>query len=46
VIPAASPRRVSTLGIVGCHRLFDRQVDGEWASDHFGVIADLAGASM
>jgi endonuclease/exonuclease/phosphatase family metal-dependent hydrolase len=31
-----------TLDIRGCARLFDRPVDGVWASDHFGVVADLA----
>jgi endonuclease/exonuclease/phosphatase family metal-dependent hydrolase len=30
-----------TLDIVACSRLFDEPVDGVWASDHFGVIADL-----
>jgi hypothetical protein len=27
--------------VVACERLFDRPVDGVWASDHFGVVADL-----
>jgi endonuclease/exonuclease/phosphatase family metal-dependent hydrolase len=31
-----------TLDIRACARLFDRQVNGVWASDHFGVAADLA----
>ena len=31
-----------TLDIRACRRLFDVQVDGVWASDHFGVAADLA----
>jgi endonuclease/exonuclease/phosphatase family metal-dependent hydrolase len=31
-----------TLDIRACARLFDQPVDGVWASDHFGVIADLA----
>ena len=30
-----------TLAIEGCERVFDRPVDGVWASDHFGVMADL-----
>jgi endonuclease/exonuclease/phosphatase family metal-dependent hydrolase len=30
-----------TLDVVACERLFDRPVDGVWASDHFGVVADL-----
>jgi endonuclease/exonuclease/phosphatase family metal-dependent hydrolase len=33
--------RGPTLRIADCRRLFDSQVDGVWASDHFGVIADL-----
>jgi endonuclease/exonuclease/phosphatase family metal-dependent hydrolase len=31
-----------TLRIDACERLFDEPVDGVWASDHFGVVADLA----
>jgi endonuclease/exonuclease/phosphatase family metal-dependent hydrolase len=31
-----------TLEICGCARIFDEAVDGVWASDHFGVVADLA----
>jgi endonuclease/exonuclease/phosphatase family metal-dependent hydrolase len=30
-----------TLRVVGCTLAFDRAIDGVWASDHFGVIADL-----
>jgi endonuclease/exonuclease/phosphatase family metal-dependent hydrolase len=30
-----------SLEIVDCRRVFDRAVDGIWASDHFGVVADL-----
>jgi endonuclease/exonuclease/phosphatase family metal-dependent hydrolase len=30
-----------TLEITGCERLFDEPVDGVWASDHFGVLAEL-----
>ena len=30
-----------TLAISSCTRIFDRPVDGVWASDHFGVVADL-----
>ena len=30
-----------TLAIKRCERVFDRSVDGVWASDHFGVVADL-----
>jgi hypothetical protein len=30
-----------TLDVVACERIFDEPVDGVWASDHFGVMADL-----
>jgi endonuclease/exonuclease/phosphatase family metal-dependent hydrolase len=30
-----------TLEIKACERIFDKPVDGVWASDHFGVVADL-----
>src|SRR5215211_235577 len=30
-----------TLMIESCHRIFDEPVDGVWASDHFGLLADL-----
>jgi endonuclease/exonuclease/phosphatase family metal-dependent hydrolase len=30
-----------TLAISSCERIFDEPVDGVWASDHFGVCADL-----
>ena len=30
-----------TLRIAGCERIFDEPVDGVWASDHFGVLAQL-----
>lgn len=30
-----------TLEIRACERLFTQAVDGVWASDHFGVMADL-----
>jgi hypothetical protein len=31
------------VGVAGgdCQRVLDRPVDGIWASDHFGVLADL-----
>jgi endonuclease/exonuclease/phosphatase family metal-dependent hydrolase len=35
--------RGPTLRIVGCDRLFDHDVEGVWASDHFGVTAELTG---
>jgi endonuclease/exonuclease/phosphatase family metal-dependent hydrolase len=31
-----------TLDITACERIFDKPVEGVWASDHFGVVADLA----
>lgn len=31
-----------TLEISGCERIFDVPVSGVWASDHFGVLAELA----
>jgi endonuclease/exonuclease/phosphatase family metal-dependent hydrolase len=34
--------RGPTLDIRACARLFDEPLDGVWASDHFGVVADLA----
>jgi hypothetical protein len=30
-----------TLDVRDCGRLFDEPRDGVWASDHFGVVADL-----
>jgi endonuclease/exonuclease/phosphatase family metal-dependent hydrolase len=30
-----------TLRIASCRRIFDQPVDGVWASDHFGVLAEL-----
>ena len=30
-----------TLRIASCQRIFDQPVNGAWASDHFGVMADL-----
>jgi endonuclease/exonuclease/phosphatase family metal-dependent hydrolase len=31
-----------TLHVADCRRLFDAPADGVWASDHFGVTADLS----
>jgi endonuclease/exonuclease/phosphatase family metal-dependent hydrolase len=31
-----------TLSVTSCGRVLDHEVDGVWASDHFGVTADLA----
>ena len=30
-----------TLAIASCERIFDEPVNGIWASDHFGLVADL-----
>lgn len=34
-------RLAPCLGVAGCQLVFDEPVDGTWASDHFGVMADL-----
>jgi endonuclease/exonuclease/phosphatase family metal-dependent hydrolase len=31
-----------SLEVRACERIFDEPVDGVWASDHFGVVADLS----
>jgi len=31
-----------TLDVTACELVFDKPVDGVWASDHFGMVADLA----
>ena len=31
-----------TLDVRACKRIFDEPVEGVWASDHFGVMADLS----
>jgi endonuclease/exonuclease/phosphatase family metal-dependent hydrolase len=31
-----------SLDVTACERIFDEPVGGVWASDHFGVVADLA----
>lgn len=36
------PHGGKALDIVGCDRIFDKMVDGVWASDHFGLIADFS----
>lgn len=33
-----------TLRTTSCRRIFDQPVDGVWASDHFGVLAELTAA--
>ncbi len=35
-------RHGPTLAVTACRRVLDDPVDGAWASDHFGVVADLA----
>jgi endonuclease/exonuclease/phosphatase family metal-dependent hydrolase len=35
-------RHGATLAVTACERIFDRPVGGVWASDHFGLMADLA----
>jgi endonuclease/exonuclease/phosphatase family metal-dependent hydrolase len=29
------------LDVAACKRIFDEPVNGVWASDHFGLVADL-----
>lgn len=36
-----SGARGPTLRVADCRRVLDRPVDGVWASDHYGVVADL-----
>lgn len=36
-----SIRHGPTLKVDHCQRVLDEPVDGVWASDHFGVLADL-----
>lgn len=31
-----------TLKITSCQQIFDEPINGVWASDHFGLVADLA----
>jgi endonuclease/exonuclease/phosphatase family metal-dependent hydrolase len=31
-----------TLDIAACERIFDEPIEGVWASDHFGIVAELA----
>jgi len=33
--------RGPTLQVADCRRVLDEPVNGVWASDHFGVVADL-----
>jgi endonuclease/exonuclease/phosphatase family metal-dependent hydrolase len=36
----------ATLDVTKCELLFEEPVDGVWASDHFGVLADLEPAPL
>jgi endonuclease/exonuclease/phosphatase family metal-dependent hydrolase len=38
-------RHGALLQVLSCRRLLDQPVDGVWASDHYGVVADLAAPS-
>jgi endonuclease/exonuclease/phosphatase family metal-dependent hydrolase len=31
------------LDVLACERIFEEPIDGVWASDHFGLVADLSG---
>jgi hypothetical protein len=31
----------TTLDVSACGRIFDGPIDGLWASDHLGIVADL-----
>jgi hypothetical protein len=39
---ACAEHRAPTLDIAACTLAFDEPIEGVWASDHFGVVADLA----
>ena len=30
------------LDVLACERIFEEPIDGVWASDHFGLVADLS----
>lgn len=36
------PHRGEALDIAACARIFDQPVENVWASDHFGLVTDLA----
>ncbi len=36
----------NALDIIACERIFDEPVDSVWASDHFGLVADLAASKF
>jgi endonuclease/exonuclease/phosphatase family metal-dependent hydrolase len=41
IMVRCGPHGGPTLAIKSCRLFFDHTIDGVWASDHFGVIADL-----
>jgi len=41
ILVRCADKRRPTLAIERCQRAFDEPVDGRWATDHFGVLADL-----
>lgn len=41
ILVRCGPHGGPTLPVRDCRRLFHRPVDGVWASDHFGLLADL-----
>lgn len=41
VLVRCSTHGLPTLVISGCERIFDQPSNGAWASDHFGIMADL-----
>jgi endonuclease/exonuclease/phosphatase family metal-dependent hydrolase len=42
VLVRCDEHRAPSLDIRDCRLVFDQPVNGVWASDHFGVVADLA----
>lgn len=42
ILVRCSTHGLPTLLPQSCERIFTEQVDGTWASDHYGVIADVA----
>jgi endonuclease/exonuclease/phosphatase family metal-dependent hydrolase len=42
ILVRCGDHRAPDLDILDCRLIFDQPVEGVWATDHFGVIADLA----
>lgn len=42
ILVRCGAQRGATLDIADCQRVFTEPVNGVWASDHFGLMADLA----